>query len=174
MFCGSNLLLVRSNPVRSQTLQFHWATLSLPQQVPSFAINLKPASVAAADAGGIEAYELLFAKCIQRYQVPGIVRSDEGGDKICLMAGIRNYAASGAVVASTYREPAFLFNEGRLYLHPQDAWAGIHNEIVRLAVSIWLRYGQSQAGGSEDKGEFGKLSVDLAVVTGMVFGLLGL
>src|SRR5438270_4551644 len=100
-------------------------TLRSFQQLPSFAVFVEAASAAAMrrDAETDDGIEGLDGN-----NVPSFVRNDIGGQEINIGGGIAAFypaaGGSGDAVGSA------IDNRDRFHLHPQEAGASIHDEIV--------------------------------------------
>ncbi len=140
--------------------------LSLLQEVPGFAVGLEEAAGAFGFSVGIEAYGYARGEGFDGDDVPGVVRSDESGDEVNVIAGVVDVSATGVAAdddGESAKVAAAVGGEARLDLDAEKAALVLDEQIVAMALTEGLGHAESEAGGFVGEGELGEFSATFVV-----------
>jgi hypothetical protein len=87
-------------------------------------------------------------ECREREYVPSIYRHDVGNQHVDLLGRVMGVAPRFTVPDGYGVSPA-AGSLCRLHLHTPETRAGIYHKVVSVAVAVWFRDAESQAGSFE-------------------------
>jgi hypothetical protein len=138
--------------------------LVVQQQAPGLTINFEEGAGTFRFAVGIEADGEKVGDGFNRDDVPGVVRSDVGGDEVNVVAGIVNVAAVGVAAdddGKSVEVAAAVSGEAGLDLDAEQAAPVLEEEVVRVAFAEGAGHAEAKTRGLVGESEFGELATAL-------------
>ena len=134
--------------------------------MPGFAVGFEEGAGALGFSVGVEADGYAGTNGFDGDDVPSVVRGDEGGDEVNVVAGVGDISAIGVAAdddGESAKVAAAVGGEAGLDLNAEKAALVLDEEVVGMAFSVGLGDAEAEAGGFVGEGELGEFSATLVV-----------